>query len=106
MDMRPSKVVIFNNTADTLNFAMLERRAANFTKWQPCSHPGLCGDQGIKPGRSKGVIYERIHGWYPGAEVVVYWWRLVPDEAAQDGYRVDGPHEQVVRTPKKATLVY
>lgn len=104
VELRPSKLVIFNNTVDTLNFTVMELRSANYTKWKPCSHPSLCGDRGIKPGLSRGIPYRLISNWYPGSEVVVYWWRLVPDATAEDGYRVDGPYEKVTPTPNIASL--
>ncbi len=104
VELRPSQLVIFNNTTDTLNFTVMERRSAHYTSWEPCSHPSLCGDRGIKPGLSRGIAYRLISNWYPSAEVVVYWWRLVPDEAAPDGYRVDGPYEMVTPTPNVASL--
>lgn len=104
VELRPSKLVIFNNTTDTINFAVMERRFANYTHWIPCSHPKLCGNRGIKPGLSKDVPYRLITNWYPRAEVVVYWWRLVADPTADDGYRVDGPYETVTPTPSSASL--
>jgi len=103
---RPSSLVIFNNTADTVNFTMMENKAAQYTHWKPCDHPRLCSDRGIKPGLSRDMPYRLIHNWYPGAEVAVYWWTLVPDSAAENGYRVDGPYKKVVPTPGKAKYAY
>ncbi len=102
IEQRASKLVIFNNTTDTLNFTIMQRRAARFMKWKPCDHPAKCGGRGIPPGRNGSLPYELIYQWYPGAEVVVYWWRLVPDAGAENGYRVDGPHEELSNTPVKA----
>ncbi|MCH7939258.1 MAG: hypothetical protein IID13_05890 [Candidatus Marinimicrobia bacterium] len=102
IEQRASKLVIFNNTTDTLNFTIMQRRAARFMKWKPCDHPVQCGGRGIPPGRNGSMPYELIYQWYPGAEVVVYWWHLVPDAGAANGYRVDGPHEEFSNTPLKA----
>ena len=104
VELRPSKLVIFNNTTDILNFTVMERRYATYAKWKPCDHPRLCGGRGIKPGLSRGIPYRLITSWYPRAEVIIYWWRLVPDESAEDGYRVDGPYEKVSPTPNVASL--
>ena len=104
VELRPSKLVIFNNTTAILNFAVMERKSAEYTKWMPCNHPSLCGGRGIKPGLSRGIPYRLISNWYPSAEVIVYWWSLMPDPTAENGYRVDGPYNRVSPTPKMASL--
>lgn len=104
VDMRISKVVVFNNTPEIINYTIMERRAALYTVWKPCNHPDLCGGRGIKAGLSQSIPYRLISQWYPGSEVVVYWWRLVPDSTATNGYRVDGPYEKFAATPLSATL--
>ncbi len=104
VESRPSKLVLFNNTADIIQYAIFERNSLRLVKWKPCDHPRLCGDRGIKPGRAREVPYEIIYHWRPGAEVVVYWWSLEPDTTAQNGYRLDGPYDVRVATPKKVLL--
>lgn len=102
VEQRPTKVVIYNNTADTLNFVIMEERSSRFTRWQPCDNPKLCGDRGIMPGMSGDMPYELIHNWYPGTEIAVFWWHLIPDSTGRNGYRVEGPHKIVVKTPARA----
>ncbi len=104
IDVRPSKLVLFNNTVDILQYAVFERKALRFINWKPCDHPRLCSDRGIKPGLTREVPYEIIYRWHPGAEVIVYWWHLEPDTTAQNGYRLDGPYDITVATPKKVLL--
>ncbi len=101
IDIRPSKLALYNNSARTIYYAAFERQSAPFARWEPCTHPEICGDQGIKPGLSLDLPYELIYHWYPAAEVTVNWWSLVPDADAPDGYRMDGPHETTVPTPKR-----
>lgn len=101
VEQRPTKLVIYNNTTDTLNFTILEERVSRFTNWQPCNHPKLCGDRGIMPGLSGDMPYELIPNWYPGAEVAVFWWHLLPDSTVENGYRVAGPEKIVVKTPMR-----
>ena len=104
VELRPSKLVLFNNTADTLQYAAFERKALRSIEWKPCDHPQLCNNLGIKPGLTRELPYEIIYHWYPGAEVIVYWWRLEPDTTAQNGYRIDGPYDVMAATPKKILL--
>ncbi|MEE9464086.1 MAG: hypothetical protein V3W14_00750 [Candidatus Neomarinimicrobiota bacterium] len=104
LEPRASKLMIFNNTADSLNFTIMERRAARFMKWQPCNHPSKCGGRAIPPGRSGFMPYERIYQWYPGCDVVVFWWQLLPDSLAGNGYRLDGIYEEYSSTPVKAVF--
>jgi len=104
VEARPSKLVVFNNTVDTLYYAIFSRGGLQFTSWEPCDHPWLCADRGIKPGLTRKVPYEIIYRWQPGAEVVVYWWRLEPDNMAENGYRLDGPYDVTVATPNRPLL--
>lgn len=104
IDVRPSKLVLFNNTADTLQYTVFERNAQQSNNWKPCDHPRLCENCGIRPGLTVEVPYENIYRWYPGAEVTVYWWRLETDTTANNGYRLDGPFDVTVATPRKALL--
>ncbi len=101
VEQRPTKLVIYNNTAEILNFTIIEERASRFTRWQPCNHPKLCGDRGIKPGLSGDMPYELIHNWYPGTEVAVFWWHLLPDSMESNGYKVVGPEKIIVKTPRR-----
>ncbi len=101
IDIRPSKLTLFNNTARTIYYVAFERQSAPFARWTPCTHPKICGDQGIKPGLSRDLPYELIYHWHPGAEVTVNWWSLMSDTDAPDGYRMDGPHETTVPTPTR-----
>lgn len=99
VEQRATKLVIFNNTAESLYFTIIEERKSRFTKWLPCDHPALCGDGGIHPAMSGDLPYELISGYYPGAEIAVFWWHLVPDSSGNNGYRVEGPNKIVVPTP-------
>lgn len=101
IDVRLTKIVLFNNTVDTLQYAIFERKALRLANWKPCDHPRLCSNRGIKPALTREVPYEIIYRWYPGAEVIVYWWHLEPDTTAQNGYRLHGPYDATVATPKK-----
>jgi len=100
VDVRPSKLVLFNNTLDTLYYAALECRAARFMKLKPCTHPELCSEWAIKPGLARHLPYPLIPDWHPGAQVTVYWWHLIPDSTAEMSYRVNGPYQVTVATPK------
>ncbi len=104
VDPRASKVVLFNNTADTLNYVIVERRSSRFMKWKPCDHPAKCGGRGIPPGKNASMPYKLIYQWYPGCEVVVYYWSLKPDSSRVDAYIVEGPYEEYSITPAKAVF--
>jgi hypothetical protein len=103
-EARPSKLTLFNNTPFTLWYAAFEQNAATTTQWKPCGHPDLCPSGGIDPGRSRDIPYVNIYHWYPGARVTVYWWRLVPETTAADGYRVEGLEHMILATPKQPLL--
>lgn len=101
IDPRISKLTLFNNSGQTIYYAAFERQAAPFARWEVCDHPDICGDDAIRPGLSVDLPYRLIYHWYPGARVVIYWWHLVPDTAAANGHRVDGPHERITGTPNQ-----
>jgi len=101
VETRPSKLVLFNNTADTLQYAIFEHNASRVTNWEPCDNPQLCFNPGIRPGAAQSIPYLTIPRWYPGAEIVVYWWRLLPDSSAENGYSIDGPYQETAFTPNK-----
>ena len=104
VEVRPSKLTLFNNTAHTLWYAAFEQNSASTIQWSPCHHPDLCPDDGIHPGRSTDIPYLDIYQWHPGARVSVFCWRLIPDSTAEDGYRVDRLAHVVLTTPNKPLL--
>ena len=101
-EQRAVNLAIFNNTPHTVHYYVLEKNAARYTNWKPCNHPEMCGDRGIKPGMLTDVLYAHIYRWYPGCEVEVNWWYLVPDSTFENGYRTEGPFSFNILTPYKA----
>ena len=41
VEARPSKLTLFNNTANTLWYAAFEQNSASTVRWTPCRHPDL-----------------------------------------------------------------
>lgn len=103
VDARNSGLVIYNDTTESVYFALLETRASAGTKWQPCQTPALCNYRGVLPAKSARMDYARIYGWYPGANVNLYWWHLRRNSASPIGYVMDGPHSRTITTPHIAT---
>jgi hypothetical protein len=59
----------------------IERQAATYTDWVPCTDAAHCA--AIKTGAAASVPYTQIVGYAPGArEAIVYWWHLVPSDQA------------------------
>ncbi|UCD36866.1 MAG: hypothetical protein JSW54_08470 [Fidelibacterota bacterium] len=104
IEVRPTKLVLFNNSTDMAYFSVFEQKAAKSARWNPCDHPDLCASQQIKPGLVQHIPYMQIYRWTPGASVTVFWWQLEVDSTAVNGYRVVGPSESTVNTPKKPIL--
>ncbi len=101
VELRPSKLAIFNNSNHTVYVAAFEHQAAPYARWKPCEYPARCSDLTIAPGRVLDLKFELIYHWYSGAKVSVLWWHLLPDDLADNGYRMDGPHEVLVTTPNR-----
>ncbi len=71
----------------------VERRAAAYTDWAPCTDPSRCA--GITLGQTTSVPYTHIAGYAPGArEAIVYWWHLIA--GAQSTFRPDSIRAVVV----------
>ena len=55
----------------------IERGAAAYTDWAPCTDPANCAAIGI--GESATLPYSQIAAYTSAArEAIVYWWHLVP----------------------------
>ncbi len=106
VDMRSTGLVIYNNTTDSVYFALLETRASAKSFWKPCWTPAVCNYRGILPAKSGRIDYNQIYGWYPGARVNLYWWHLVQSNERPSEYIMDGPHSRTLNTPHIATRAH
>jgi hypothetical protein len=77
----PPALELVNRSAAPVYYFAIERGAAAFTDWAPCTDPSRCA--AIATGRTASVPYGEITGYAPGArEAIVYWWHLVPGAQA------------------------
>lgn len=82
----PPVLELTNQSAGPVYYFTIERGAAAYTDWAPCTDPVHC--TGIKPGQSATVGYAVIVGYTVDArEAIVYWWHLVP--GGTTGFRPD-----------------
>lgn len=104
IEARLANLVLHNNSADTLYFAVFGNHSNRQTHWQPCDNPLRCNDSAIEPGRSRSVPYETIQGWMPGTNVMVYWYSLMRVSGTRGDYKLEGPSTTMVPTPRKTLL--
>ena len=72
----PPVLELTNQGAAPIYFFSIERGAAAFADWAPCTDPSRCA--GITMGQTASVPYTQIAGYAPGArEAIVYWWHLI-----------------------------
>jgi len=82
-----------NQGAAAIYFFTVERGAAAYTDWAPCTDPNRCA--GIKMGQTASVPYTQIAAYSPSArEAIVYWWHLIA--GAQSTSRPDSIRAVVV----------
>ena len=74
-----------HSSAPVYSFA-IDRGAAAYTDWAPCTNPTACSAIGV--GATSSVPYAQIAGYSTASkEAIVYWWHLVAD--SKEGYRID-----------------
>ena len=89
----PPVLELTNQGAAPIYFFTIERGAAAYTDWAPCTDPSRC--VGIKVGQTASVPYTQIAGYAPSArEAIVYWWHLIA--GAQSTSRPDSIRAVVV----------
>jgi len=89
----PPVLQLTNNTTAPVYAFVIERRAAAYTDWAPCTDAAAC--PGIVSGATVAVPYGKIVGYTPAArEAIVYWWHLMPDGGS--GFRPDSLRAVVV----------
>ena len=85
----PPVLELTNQGAAPIYFFTVERGAAAYTDWAPCTDASRCA--GITMGQTASVPYTQIAGYAPGArEAIVYWWHLVvsgPSTSRPDSIR-------------------
>ena len=85
----PPVLELTNQGAAPIYFFTIERGAAAYTDWAPCTDASRCA--GITMGQTASVPYTQIAGYAPGArEAIVYWWHLVasgPSPSRPDSIR-------------------
>src|SRR6266699_4008372 len=74
----PPVLELTNQGAAPIYFFTIERGAAAYTDWAPCTDGSRCA--GITMGQTASVPSTQIAGYVPGArEAIVYWWHLIDD---------------------------
>ena len=82
----PPVLNLTNQTATAVYTFVIDRGAAAYTDWAPCSDPGSCAS--IKLGETSSLPYAHIAGYSStSTEAIVYWWHLVP--GGSNGFRPD-----------------
>jgi hypothetical protein len=82
----PPVLNLTNQTAGPVYSFVIDRQAAAYTDWGPCSVPDTCA--AIKVGATDALAYSQIAGYSStSTEAIVYWWHLVPD--GTNGFRPD-----------------
>ena len=81
-EVKNDRLTVANGSTDPAPIywaAFEEGTAAANPTWSPCVNPGSCAR--IDRGGSATTPLANVAGWQPGDRgVVVYWWRLVPDD--------------------------
>jgi hypothetical protein len=74
----PPVLELTNQSPAPIYSFTIERGAAAYTDWAPCTDPSRC--TAIRAGQTASMAYTQIAGYAPGArEAIVYWWHLVAD---------------------------
>ncbi|HXI94827.1 MAG TPA: hypothetical protein VNG04_01765 [Candidatus Acidoferrum sp.] len=82
----PPVLDLTNQTAAPIYSFVIDRGAAAYTDWAPCTNPAACSS--IKAGATSSLTYAQIAGYSSAStEAIVYWWHLVPD--GTNGFRPD-----------------
>jgi hypothetical protein len=82
----PPVLDLTNQTAGPVYSFVIDRAAAAYTDWGPCSDPNTCA--AITVGGTDALAYSQIVGYSStSTEAIVYWWHLVPD--GNNGFRPD-----------------
>lgn len=82
----PPVLSLTNRSSAPIYSFVIDRGAAAFTDWAPCTDPGTC--PAIKVGETSSLGYAQIVGYSStSTEAIVYWWHLVPD--GTNGFRPD-----------------
>ena len=68
---------LINHSPAAIYTFPIERSAAAYTDWAPCTNPTSCA--GIGVGQSATLPYGQIAAYTTAArEAIVYWWHLIP----------------------------
>jgi len=86
-------ILIENKTSQTIYWTAFEREILAVIDWVPCIDPEQC--DGVLPGKSQTILFEKIPGYSTGKEVVVYWWNL--EKQDDESHRVVNFQSAVVK---------
>jgi hypothetical protein len=82
----PPVLNLTNQTSAPVYSYVIDREAAAYTDWAPCTNPSTCA--AIKAGATGSLAYAQITGYSStSTEAIIYWWHLVPD--GTNGFRPD-----------------
>ena len=93
----PPALVLTNTGAEPIFHLAMELDFAAVALFAPCTDPNSCPR--LDPGQQKQIPLSEVAGYEPGREqqVIVYWWRLVPDGDSR--WRVERLQSTQVRVP-------
>lgn len=86
-------ILIENKTSQTIYWTAFEREILALINWAACDDPARC--EGVLPGKSQTILFEKIPSYSAGKEVVVYWWNL--EKQDDESYRVVNFQTAVVK---------
>jgi len=82
----PPVLNLTNQTAGPVYSFVIDRGAAAYTDWGPCTDPNTCA--AIQVGGTNTLAYTQIAGYSSTSTgAIVYWWHLAPD--GKNGFRPD-----------------
>ena len=90
-------LVLTNHGEEPIFHLAMEHDFAAVALFAPCTDPDQCAR--LDPGQRKQIPLSEVPGYEPGREqqVIVYWWRLVPDGDGR--WRVERMQSTQVRVP-------
>lgn len=74
----PPVLELTNHSPAPIYSFTIDRGAAAYTDWAPCTNPTTCAAIGV--GGTVSLAYTQIVGYSSASqEAIVFWWHLVPD---------------------------
>src|ERR1700741_2380184 len=89
----PPMLELTNHSSAAIYTFPIERGAAAYTDWAPCTDPTSCAAVGV--GQSAALPYSQIAAYTTAArEAIVFWWHLIP--GGPTGFQPDSIRAVVV----------